>query len=649
MERIKFYSSEHNFERAIDTLGGFDIKKEEPDINGIIEFFVIVKIIEKTNCLEILQVNTDEKEKIVKVMKEYKKLIGCFFGQINNDNLIEIYEQVELYYKEEFFEVFECHKTYTLISKKLFKEICNCENFFIKHILQNKYTTEHFAEEVKKELLSNTEYARLLLDEYAIEGVIPRRPLHFPGIFTLKDREKLIKGYIDSISVNLNYLKMIVNTQKSNNLDISDKTRLLAKRKIESKNKEYFETEGKESGYKCGAEVQFVERQDDVFELTMDGGITKCSYDKSWIEENKDFSTLLNNFIYLFGYVDGQMRITLSSKNKELSIFEDSLSLKSKKIYKKGISFNMKNMLSDLQLIAYYEVLEKLDIKIEDIIEWFFKTYLPNQFNIYNYKINMPPENLRYFEKCKLILPEFEFLLKQYNLLVEDDVIEQEILQSSSTPLTIEKIKSRINKKYAYPNLELEEYKKINYYFFSDQCMLYYIERFAVRFEEIYENFYEIVINEQLKVEEYEGISGEYIQYLIQKNYIKENEEGFIEIVNPKKLLILQDLSHNEVIDYFKYPKTYRLEIDKLIRDDMLLIKSSLFSESEQKYFSYYLNKNHFNNSLELRNKYLHGSFSGIDSEEFHHRNYMSILKLFILTIIKINDDLCTYEDEKYR
>lgn len=35
----------------------------------------------------------------------------------------------------------------------------------------------------------------------------------------------------------------------------------------------------------------------------------ECEYDLNWIKENNDFPTLLNNFIYLFEFVDMETRI----------------------------------------------------------------------------------------------------------------------------------------------------------------------------------------------------------------------------------------------------------------------------------------------------------------------------------------------------
>lgn len=135
----------------------------------------------------------------------------------------------------------------------------------------------------------------------------------------------------------------------------------------------------------------------------------------------------------------------------------------------------------------------------------------------------------------------------------------------------------------------------------------------------------------------------------MKKNYIYIDSNGFIKISNNKLITILKDLHENEVINYWKYPILYRNEIDKLIDKKIVEAESSLLSRPEQDYFNYYLNKSSFNNSLDLRNMYVHGTqFNDDNDESVHYTNYITFLKLFILIIIKINDDLCTYDRLKF-
>jgi hypothetical protein len=70
----------------------------------------------------------------------------------------------------------------------------------------------------------------------------------------------------------------------------------------------------------------------------------------------------------------------------------------------------------------------------------------------------------------------------------------------------------------------------------------------------------------------------------------------------------------------------------------LVFFDDSFFTQEERRYFNCYLNKKEFTNGLDLRNKYLHGSNS--KSVDEHERDYYILLKLLILAIHKINEDL---------
>jgi hypothetical protein len=73
---------------------------------------------------------------------------------------------------------------------------------------------------------------------------------------------------------------------------------------------------------------------------------------------------------------------------------------------------------------------------------------------------------------------------------------------------------------------------------------------------------------------------------------------------------------------------------------NMVYFESSLFSKPEQSYFNYYLNKSEFTNGLDLRNSYLHGTQANPDEVDKHEYAYFTYLKLLILVLLKIEDEL---------
>lgn len=190
-----------------------------------------------------------------------------------------------------------------------------------------------------------------------------------------------------------------------------------------------------------------------------------CSYDLNWIEENvRNYSTILNNFIYLFDYVDEQMRWTMVSKISNSSIFERYGFINSKNDYHINFCFNIINYLSNLQMGSYIYELDKLGVRIEEVISCFFKVYLSREFNINDFNINVPSKNSNFLEKCRFILPEIDSCLKQYNYYVDDGKIDSELVQISSSHLFFNDVKSLIPNKYVYSNGP--KFNLITHYFF---------------------------------------------------------------------------------------------------------------------------------------------------------------------------------------
>lgn len=644
MERVKFYSTSdwscgYNLEKLYEVLNKYDDKKEDYDINEIIEFYNMAKFIEN-ECF-LVKWSEKEKKQIQDKLPQLKATIGKFCANINNTNFIDLFNNIdkENFYQEDFFELIEKYNVFVRIEDEQIEELLE-NNFLLNIILKNKKIVNKYGETIKKKFLENPENATILLDKYEIDE--REREIYLPKELSKEDEEDLIVKYINSENANLNYLRVIENIQSSKDgLIISDKTRLLTKRTIKKQTDEFFKDN---QGMKTETLVQFChKKQEDVVKFECDGKDIKCSYDLNWIKENTDYPTLLNNFIYLFFYTDMQMRISLTSKKRDLGIFERHIFINSKKAYKKGVAFDRMAVLSDLQMMGYYERLKEIDIRLEEIIEWFFKEYLKDEFNIKDFRISMPSKESTTLEKCRTVLSEMDHILKEYQLIVEDGKIDHELIEISSNPIPFMDIKSLVNHKYIYENSD--EFKRVEHCFFSDQCMLHYIKRI----NKTYKSFYDLINNEKIKREDYKNYAEREIEFLLNGKYIKEDEQGYLIINKAETIKIFKDLHDNEVINYWKYSDVMRKEIDKLIANEILICLDSLLSKPEIDYYNYYLNKSEFNNGMDLRNKYIHGTqTSSDDAEKEHKYNYMIFLKLFILLIIKINDELCTINSQKY-
>jgi len=636
MERVKFYSNRdmttaYNFNKALDIVK--EITDKEYTINDILEFYNILKLFNP----EYLK---DKQEDIQKFCgdssKRINKVIGMFCSRISDDNIEKYLDNVEFNYTEDFFEIIDKYKVFEKISDDKFSQILNKNDIYLHCALHNKNIVYAFDKILREKLLKYNDSAVLLLDEYETEHFGSYSHRIFPKSLTDEDKNIILVNYINSEFANLNYLRLIAKMQATSELNIDDKTKLLAKKKAKEQEEMFFENN---TGIEMSTLVLFKENQKETVEFNIKDQNWEFSYDINWIKQNiDDSSTLLNNFIYLFDYVDKQMRWNLVSKTNLMGIFERTIFMRSKRDYPIGAAFKRIDQLADIQMLGYCVQLQKLNVRIEDVLDWFFKDYLVKEFNIEKYNISFPSKSSNYLEKCRTILPEIDSCLKQFNYIVDDGKIDPDLLQISSTHLFFKNVKSLLNNKYVYPNGR--EFDLIAYYFFSDQCMLSYVEKEGKN----YKNFYDLLSKRETKMEEIVKYEQQSLRKLIEDNYVYIDEGGYIRIKNSIQIAILYDLYMNDVISYWKLSQKERKEIDFLIQKGILKCENTLFSKPEQDYLNYYLNKSEFSNSLDLRNMYSHGT-QPFGNEDIHHSNYIKFLKLFVLIIIKINDELCTRDE----
>jgi hypothetical protein len=350
-----------------------------------------------------------------------------------------------------------------------------------------------------------------------------------------------------------------------------------------------------------------------------------------WLEQHSDSLSLFHNFGVLFKFVDPHYCIKLISKNQELDILEKVL-MQSKNDYPVGMSFFYKNNLSHAQILIYSDYLKHNKSSLENILTNFVREYLSDSLKVKGFTITFPSENTSNLEKVRMIAPEFEFLLKQYKAYVVNGKIDHELLQISSSSIQFKDLPSILKKKYVYA--KNEKLQSLQYAFFSDQSMLWYVKPFQNR----YKNLFSLLVQEDVSLANFEKYQRPSIEKFIEDGYLTINSSGFVKIQQYLMLFIIGKLYLDEVISYWHSPTEIRKEIDKMQESEMIYFGETLFSVPEQKYFNYFLNKAEFTNGLDLRNRYLHGSNK--DSDQEHKNSYLFYLKILILTLLKIEDDL---------
>lgn len=488
---------------------------------------------------------------------------------------------------------------------------------------------------VKHCLLGSPSNVELLFDKYVVDSKTNKKQLDLPKSLTKDEVNVLISNYIDSPEANTNYLQLIINNHNSKAFSVTDEHRWKAKKRKEGIEDELFKNSvGVSFTYK------FVLQKDapKLVEHKLDGTELEKVYDQTYLEQELDFETILNNFIWLFEFIDSNGRINFVSNTSNRTSFLDLIQLKSKRDYSVNEDFKHSETLTDISMALYYPLLEKQNVRLEEILEWFFKVYLKEDFSVSEYVFTAPSEGSSYKEKCRDILPEIEYVLQQFKSYVDYELINHEMLSLSSSGITFSQVPSLIKNKYIYAKDILNP---VFHLLFSDQTLLGYLENP----EKDSKTFFDLLVKHKVNIDEFKDYQRTELQYLIDNDYISIID-GFLRWKNPLRIKILYELYHYNVISMYRLQDVLQAEVKLMYQENKVEFESTLFSKSEQDMFDYYLNNSRFQNGPQLRNKYAHGRLGNAinSNEDINYKNYLLILKLLIAIVIKINEDFCLYE-----
>lgn len=640
---------ENDFNRVVyyskrDITTGYNLKTAElilrsdnkdvySDVNEVLELYNIKKYID--NKLYLKSWTTDDILYFQQKVKEYGQIIGQYMALINDDVFLRYYETVIDDFSHSFWQLINDLNIFKRISRQTFKSILTKDSYIIHEILQYKKLVKHFDNELKSFLMTYPKSAEILLSIYEEQQDLSEKDVkHLPMSLTLKDKEDIILNYLNSSNTNLNYINLIQGIRNNSNLRVSDKTRLKSKRLYEREMGELMTG----NSFKLNVTVNISENMDKIKDIFLEGTSIHYSYSLDYIKQNKDLYSLFLNFKTLFEYIDEQGRISLVSKPSEMDTLEKLMGTRSVNHYENGIVFNLFEMSSSTQIAAYEHTLNQLNISLEEILKHVFtSTFQDKYIFAKNAHFMTPSATSSDFEKIRILAPEFESILKQFKLFVEDGNIDFELLQISSSPSAVKDIPSLNTNKYIYLNKKNEVIQNCFKLLFSNQVMLRYVDPFK---DKKHSSFFDLIINEEVYFDYYKEHYKQKLNYLIEHNIIAINDKGAIEITNYEKLGIFKDLYDNEVASFYHYPENFKEEAQRLVVENAVYFDSSLFSKPEQEYFNFYLNKSEHTNGLDLRNSYLHGTQAKSSNIEEHRLAYLRYLKLLTLLMLKIEDDL---------
>lgn len=629
-----FYSNDDmsigwNLKKAEKSINTLNNKKSPYCINEILEMYNIRKLFNTGSKLNSW--DDGHYRELKKAVDNFEPCIGQFVRDFEYSGFVSTYMSVCRSYIDSFWDMFEHYKMHNKMPQEKFKELLYSDGFRLSCILSHKKIVDSFDTLISEYMIDNDCGAELLIDEYLVKHEEGRRSYYFPKSLTDASKRNLIVSYINSENPTPSYLDMIVKGKQCKELKLDDKIRLAAKRKYDAYWSDYF-SENKEIS--IGAIVAFVDTDEPISMNSDDPLNPFFSFSSNWISENLDYPTLMNNFIYLFGFIDRCNRSTFPIKRSQHNSIESYIGLKSKKAYQVDTTYNWLESISTLETEAYDFELSKYSIRIEELLKWFFESYLKKEFSVEGFFFNTSSKESTYLEKCRHLCSEFDSILKQFNAFVDDNYIDRELIEmSSSTPL-FSQVKSFCSQKYGY--LHDNELLNASLVFFSDQSELAFTESTQGK----YDTFFDLLQNEKTRFDDFYDYQKPIIDILLKSDLLYYDSDHSLHFHNDK-IRILQDLYINEVIclTYYK-----NLEyIEALVSSNKLIIENTLFSRPEQDYLDYMLNDHRFDNGPQLRNKYIHGS-NKLDVDQ-HKHDYYKLVKILVLTAIKINEEFCRRDD----
>ncbi|MCL0318311.1 hypothetical protein [Apilactobacillus xinyiensis] len=507
-----------------------------------------------------------------------------------------------------------------IISNKLYKSRCEIEKLIniynnkisIIYPLRENHILEEYSDFINSIICNNLHNAEYIINENSY-SIYPKK------FIENKFKYKLFKLYLDSDIKSYNYVQKIIFDKKISTDAYEQSSIILKAKDILSQmnnkmfnnssnylNQEFF-IKGSKNLKVIKKTIQNHNHYGIVFNESMLG---------SYISDNY---SILNNLIYIFDLVDKNFLINAINKCNEQSILDSLFTDNGKNMYNYDHS-RYNDIMNYSSFKYYYLFLKSHNILLENIVSWFFKEYLLDEFGIDKFKeIYIINDSSNYMDKCVTLVAQLHRILTTYKLYVSDNNFDIRLIDNMRTPNFYDL--PSLTKKYVY--LNDNDLNKYSNYLFSSNVGRHLEDR---------TNFIDI---EYKKLYDFEKSM---IDEMVEYNLLKI-DNGIIKIKNTNLFVILRYQYFKGVIPYYwAMNDDFINYIDNLLTAKKAYFYNNLFTRDEANYFEYVFS-DRFNNGISLRNKYAHGSANSL-SNQAHKENYMRILYMILLLIIKINEEL---------
>ena len=625
-------------QRAVNLAEQFDPENPPTSTVDILELHNVQQYLE--HGFLPLTYNEDQHALAKARIQQIRGMVARFFSGVNDTNVATVIggvAGVRHDYHADLLELLGRNRAYERCTAATVLPALSTAGVHLGEILGCKRLVQAYDTEVRTELLTSPRGAEHVMRKYLQEDV--RDETYLPRSLTPEDCRALLEQYIDTEDANPNYVGLVASAKETPAAGIDARLKLRAKRRGEELSAKFFTDNG---GMRTGCEVSIADQDEPAVEELdeSDGLVCRYTYSRSWLEETCDNSSILNNFINLFGFVDRNALLVLPSYPASLGVMERFMGTPGRTEYRIGTVFRTTDMSSLLQTRMYHHFLETKGIDLERVISWFFEEYLVEEFGADNLSFIPSDVGSSYLQKVRHLFAEMESVASQFSLFAKDGDLDRDLLAMGSEQVRYKDMPSLLDGKYLY-STETNEITSILNLLFSDQASVNYIS------EEMQgDNGAMLLLRNEVAYDDFHDYQKPAIDHLIQLGIV-DNDGTRVQLINVEQFQILSALFYTQCANYFHLSDRGRAVADAMVAKGWVERRSSLLSDAEGKYFNYFLNAADFSNGPELRNKYLHGSQVNTAGEDAHFHAYMIALRLTVALVIKMNDDFCLAAAEK--
>ncbi|USN97317.1 MAG: hypothetical protein H6799_03010 [Candidatus Nomurabacteria bacterium] len=636
-ERVRFYSNSDmsigfylaRLKKVVDAIDATN--NSVRDINEALELFNIIQFID--NNLFHKDWTEEYTDKLKSKSPLIKSTVAKFFNSLTPEKISDNIKTLHREYYDDFIANFSTYKLGEKVSNEDFKKLLEESGLSVIDVMESKYLVQKYPNSIKDLFLSDPRNFESFLSNFTYSH--NKSKLHIPGNITKKEMLEFCDKYVASENANPNYLDLLAGSIKGIEkfLDIDTSTKIKIKRRTEEIQDKLFGDLTKGGGLKVNISIL---SSKDAYEKELKKSaatdLVAC-IDSNWLEKHHDYPTILNNFLYLYELFSEDLISEMPSfPNKEMGAFMRSIGVRTENSYEVGQYFDLKHQLVIGKIHMIEELLSRHNVRLEEVIDWFFATYSNLEFGVEWLPLNMPTKDESTGNKTATLFRIEESIRKQYAALSEHGTIDSEFVNLMNTP-DVENLTSAIKKKYIYTS-DTEISWSIMGLLYSDQSSIVYIDEARSG-----HSFVELIHRHHLKLSDFHDYQKPRIQYLIDHNVIIIKEDGLLGYSDIHELYVYKKLFTDGVLGYHHNSREIQKAVDIMLKKGRVIAGGTLYAKQESDYLNFLLNNKIFDNSWAIRNLYQHGSPT-YKSEDRYKFDYHIAILILVHYVIKINDEL---------